>query len=116
MARIPMVTRTITTTKAEVLCLDIMSAEPFNQTVTLPRTYKDEKTLMKKVAEIIDCENVKAVHVVAKEEVETLYGMTEQEFITLAKPLPPRGSNKNGEEDGEYYAEDDSEEEYTNEG
>ena len=34
MARKPMVTRTITTTKCNVLCLDIETAEPFNQVVT----------------------------------------------------------------------------------
>lgn len=90
MARVPMVTRTIITTKANVLCLDLEKAEPFNKVVTLPRTYKDEKTLMKKVSALIDNENTKAVHVVDKEEVETLYGMTEQEFIELATVLPPR--------------------------
>lgn len=90
MARIPMVTRTITTTHATVLCLDLVSAEPFNKDVVLPRTYKDEKSLMKKVSALIDNETVKAVHIVDKKEVETLYGMTEQEFIETAKVLPPR--------------------------
>lgn len=112
MARIPMVTRTITTTKAEVLCLDIQSAEPFNQTVTLPRTYKDEKALMKQVSKVVDTDEIKAVHIVAKEEVETLYGMTEQEFITLAKPLPPRGTSQNDENEDEM--EDENEDEQTN--
>ena len=89
MARKPMVTRTIVTTKVNVLCLDIKSAEPFNKTVTLPRTYKDEKKLLKKVEEVVNTDDVKAVHVVDKEEVETLYGMTEQDFITNATILDP---------------------------
>lgn len=89
MARKPMVTRTIVTTKVNVLCLDIQSAEPFNKVVTLPRTYKDEKKLLKKVEEVINTDAVKAVHVVNKEEVETLYGMTEQDFITSATILDP---------------------------
>lgn len=89
MARKPMVTRTITTTKANVLCMDIQKAEPFNKVVTLPRTYKDDKTLMKKVQEVVETDTVKAVHVVDKEEVETLYGMTEQEFIQKAVVLDP---------------------------
>lgn len=89
MARKPMVTRTITTTKANVLCMDIQTAEPFNKVVTLPRTYKDDKTLMKKVQEVVETDTVKAVHVVDKEEVETLYGMTEQEFIQKAVVLDP---------------------------
>ena len=90
MARIPMVTRTITTTKANVLCLDVVAGEPFNKVVILPRTYKDDKSLMKQVAKLIDNDNQKAVHVVDKEEVETLYGLTEQEFINIARVLPPR--------------------------
>ena len=89
MARKPMVTRTIVTTKVNVLCLDINSAEPFNKEVTLPRTYKDEKKLLKKVEEVVNTDEVKAVHIVDKEEVETLYGMTEQDFITNATILDP---------------------------
>ena len=89
MARKPMVTRTIVTTKVNVLCLDIKSAEPFNKTVTLPRTYKDDKKLLKKVEEVVNTDDVKAEHVVNKEEVETLYGMTEQDFITNATILDP---------------------------
>lgn len=89
MARKPMVTRTIVTTKVNVLCLDIKSAEPFNKTVILPRTYKDEKKLLKKVEEVVNTDDIKAVHVVDKKEVETLYGMTEQKFITNALILDP---------------------------
>ena len=89
MARKPMVTRTIITTKVIVLCLDVNSAEPFNETVTLPRTYKDDKKLLKSVEEVINTDTVKAVHIVDKKEIETLYGMTEQDFINNAKILDP---------------------------
>lgn len=98
MARKPMVTRTITTTKANVLCMDIQTAEPFNKVVTLPRTYKDDKTLMKKVQEVVETDIVKAVHIVDKEEVETLYGMTEQEFIQNAVILDPETRRPEAEE------------------
>lgn len=87
MARKPMVTRTIMTTQVNVLCLDIVAGEPFNKQVTLPRTYKEDKKLMKAIEEVVNTENVKAVHVVAKEEVETLYGMNEQDFINNAVVL-----------------------------
>lgn len=89
MARKPMITRTITITQVNVLCLNLTSTEPFNKVVTLPRTYKDNKTLMKKVAELVDNEEEKAVNIVDQKEVETLYGMTEQEFIENAKVLDP---------------------------
>lgn len=89
MARKPMVTRTIITTKVNVLCLDIQSAEPFNKVVTLPRTYKDDKKLLKKVEEVVNTDDVKAVHIVDKGEIETLYGMSEQDFIDHATILDP---------------------------
>lgn len=110
MARVPMVTRTIVTTKANVLCLDIEKGEPFNKEVILPRTYKDEKALMKKVSPLVDNETTKAVHIVDKVEEETLYGMLEQDFIKYAKVLKGRGST--GEAETENADEVDSEEDY----
>lgn len=90
MARIPMVTRTIQTTTANVLCLNIKEGEPFNKEVVLPRTYKDEKSMMKVVEQLINTDDVKAVHIVHTDVNETLYGMTEQEFIAAARVLPDR--------------------------
>lgn len=90
MARVPMVTRTIIATEANVMCLDVKAGEPFNKVVTVPRTYKDDEALLKKVKPIIETEDIKAVHIVDSKQTETLYGMTEQEFIEYAKVLPPR--------------------------
>lgn len=90
MARVPMVTRTITTTKVNVMCLDIETGEPCNMITVVPRTYKDDEALLKKVKEVLETETLKPVHVVSKEEIETLYGMSEQEFIEHAKVMPPR--------------------------
>lgn len=94
MARLPMVTRTIVTTKANVMCLDVQAGEPCNKVVTVPRTYKDDDALMKKVRPLIETETLKAVHIVGKEEIETLYGMTEQDFIEHAEVLPPRNATE----------------------
>ncbi len=98
MARVPMVTRTIVTTKVNVMCLDVQKGEPFNESVTVPRTYKDDEVLLKKIRPLLETETVKAVHIVDKEEIETLYGMTEQEFIQNAKVLPPRNTASVDEE------------------
>ena len=46
MARVPMVTRTINTTKVNVMCLDITAGEPCNRSVVVPRTYKDDEKLL----------------------------------------------------------------------
>jgi hypothetical protein len=90
MARVPMVTRTIITTKVNVMCLDIETGEPCNKSVVVPRTYKDDEKLLKKVKEVLETETLKPVHIVDKGEIETLYGMPEQEFIEHAKVLPSR--------------------------
>ena len=89
MARVPQVTRTIQTTKVNVLCLDIQAGEPFNKEVVLPRTYKDEKSMLKQAESVINTDEIKAVHIVSHEVQETRYGMTEQKFIELADILPP---------------------------
>ena len=92
MARKPMVTRTIVTTKVNVLCLDIETAEPCNITVSVPRIYKEDKKLFKVIESRIAsdyAESLKPVHIVDKEELETLYGMTEDDFIKSAQVLDP---------------------------
>ena len=90
MARKPMVTRTITSTEVDVLCLDITTGNPFTQHVSLTRTYKDEAHVLKAVKAEIESDTVKAVHVTKYEKVENLYGMTEQKFMENAEKLPPR--------------------------
>lgn len=90
MARKPMVTRTIKTTKANVLCLNIVEGDPFNKVVTLPRTYKDEKSLMAMVESVINTDEIKAVHVVDTRIEEAVYGMTEIDFIANAHRMPDR--------------------------
>lgn len=87
MARKPMVTRTIITTKVNVLCMDLEFTEPCNKEVTLPRTYKTQDKLFKAVSDVINSDKLKAVQIVDSEEVETLYGMTEQDFIDNAMKL-----------------------------
>lgn len=90
MARVPQVTRTIQTTRVNVMCLDIKAGQPFYKEVVLPRVYKDDNHILKQVRKIIDNEEAKAVHIVSATVEETLYGMTEQRFIELAEVLPPR--------------------------
>lgn len=98
MARAPMVTRTISTTNATLMMVDTESAEVFNKDVILPRTYEDEKAILKAAKKVHENEQHKVVAVVSTEVNETLYGMSEAEFIAHAKPLPPR----NGTNDDNY--------------
>lgn len=98
MARTPQVTRTIQTTHATVLCMDIENREPCNKEVILPRTYKDENAILKAVKKVIETDTLKPVQVVSHMVQETLYGMSEQDFIAHAVILPPRKDyTSNGE-------------------
>lgn len=93
-----MVTRTIVTTKATVLCADAIAQNMFEKEVLLPRTYKDDKALMKAVSLAVDTDTedskIKAVLVKSTEEIETLYGMSELDFISSAQVLPPRAKKE----------------------
>ena len=99
MAKKPVITRTIQTTEATVLCMDVQQGEPFNKDVTLPRTYKDNTAMLKAAAAIIDTDEVKAVHVVRSEVKETLYGLPEADSLANAVILPAR-SNKDASDNG----------------
>ena len=103
----PMVTRTIITTEVTCLCLNTETTEPFNVRVTVPRTYKDNEALLKAVKKVAQTtgitdpdgntyfgEPIVVAKVVDFTEVETLYGMTETEFLASAKQLPPRGTKQ----------------------
>ena len=94
MARVPQVTRTIQTTVATIFCVNIEDKSTFEQTITLPRTYKDESKMMKMIEKILEGEPVKAVSISGYEVKETLYGMTEAEFIKYATVLPPRDAKE----------------------
>ena len=90
MARKAMVTRTVQTTIATALCLNTVTAEPFNETVTLSGTFKDKKSLMKAVKSILENDEISVAKIVDHEIVQKLYGMTEQKFIDNAEILPSR--------------------------
>lgn len=81
MARKPMVTRTIKTTKVSVMCLDIVSAEPTTEVVELAGTYKADSKLLEKIKSLIETDNLKVVTITSKDEIETLYGMSEDDFV-----------------------------------
>lgn len=92
MARISMVTRTIQATKVNALCLDIATQKPYEKEFILSGTFKDDKHLFKALEKVANDDTHKAVYVNSVDIIETLYGMSEQDFISYAKVLPPRKS------------------------
>lgn len=87
MARKPQITRTIKATKCSVLCMDLVEREAFNEVLTVPAVYKDEKKLMREVAKLIDNEERKAVSIAATEIVEQLYTMPLDFYMEHATPV-----------------------------
>ena len=85
-----MVTRTIVSTEVNALCLNLITAEPFNQVFTLAGTYKDNTKIKKAIEKDFNNEEHVVAHIVSVKPQNTLYGMTEQKFIENAEILPPR--------------------------
>lgn len=98
MARTRKVTRTISSTKVVVMCVNTETAVVENYEVTTAGVYPDEKKLMKAVAKEVETETLKPVSVVSTEVIETLYGMDEQKFIEMAEVLPPRDKKEDTDE------------------
>lgn len=89
MARIPMVTRTIITTKCVATCMNTETQLVEDKEFTLPRTYKDDVVLLKVLKKVYEDDVNKIVYIKKSETVETLYGMLETDFINSARILDP---------------------------
>ena len=89
MAREKMVTRTVSATVVNVMCVEIATAKAFTTEITLTGAFKDNADILKTLKKNDTAELV-YVAIVSTEVKETLYGMTESEFMKYAKELPPR--------------------------
>lgn len=98
MSRVRKVTRTISSTKVVVMCVDTQTAVVENYEVTIAGVYSDDKKLMKAVTKEVETATLKPVSVVSTEVIETLYGMDEQKFIEMAEVLPPRDKKEDTDE------------------
>lgn len=93
MARKRMVTRTVMQTTAEVMTLDVTTAEVQVQSYDIGGQYTDDE-LLKKLQNLFQTDILKLVHIESQERKELLLGMDEEDFIKLAKVLPPRNTSK----------------------
>lgn len=93
MARKRMVTRTVEQTTAQVMTLDVTTAEVQVCTYDIGGKYSDED-LLKKLQNLFQTDTLKLVHIEGQNCKEVLLGMDEEDFIRLAKVLPPRTVNK----------------------
>lgn len=89
MARIPVVSRTITSTEVTILCINTSTREISEVVKVLPRTYANNEAILKFIDKNgIDMgENVKPVSVVSTKVKNQLYKMLETKFVELADPV-----------------------------
>lgn len=98
MGRIAMVTRTINFTEVTALTVDVIAQTTGTQVFTLSGTFTENEKLMKSLKKEYETDTIKIVSIISTEVNEKLYGMTEQEFMSVAQVLPPRkvyGNNSN---------------------
>lgn len=98
MARKRMVTRTVMQTTAEVMTIDVTTAEVKVRPYDIGGQYTDDE-LLKRLQELFQTKTLKLVHIEKQICKEVLLGMDEEDFIRLAKVLPPRNANKEEEQE-----------------
>lgn len=89
MAREKMITRTTKQTTAEIMCLNVLTAEVSIETYTIGGELTDDE-LLKKLRRVYENAAFKLVAVQNVETETLLLGMTEEDFIKYATVLPPR--------------------------
>lgn len=90
-----MVTRTIKTTTVNVVGVDLKTNTIVDYEEILPRTYKDEAAILKELEKRYKNSNndVKPVAIKGYAVNDTLYGMSEEDFIKNSVVLPARKVN-----------------------
>ena len=90
MARRRMVTRTINFTVAEVMTVNVNTAEVLTTEYRVNGTFEDESALLKALKKLYETDFLKLVKVDNWHDTEVLFGMDETKFMELAEVLPPR--------------------------
>lgn len=98
MAREKMVTRTVTQTTAEVMTIDVTTAEVQIREYTIGGTYDTNEILLKKLQKLFQTDTFKLVNINSTTVDDLLLGMSEEDFIRYATVLPPRTAKKESEE------------------
>lgn len=94
-----LITRTITVSECEFMCVDVETANV--EVITAELTGKlDNETALKLYKSAVESETFKVVACQSISYTEQLYGMTEKEFIKHARILPPRKTAETEETEG----------------
>nr|DAW58777.1 MAG TPA: hypothetical protein [Caudoviricetes sp.] len=84
--RIPVITRTITTTRVELICLNVESGKTESVFMTFTREPKDDY-ILNKAKLVYENDNYKVVYIANKVVSTDKYSMYESEFVEKAKKI-----------------------------
>ena len=90
MARIPMVTRTIKTTRFEVMTVNVTTGQVAIVEFTLLGSHGNTEKSLKTLKKDFETDETKVVNIQSFKQSIDLYGMTEAEFIEKAQKLDKR--------------------------
>lgn len=90
MARERMVTRTVKGTSVKAIACEIPAMKMEEKTFIMGADFIPAKAI-EQVRKVYENANTSIVAILSMENVEQLYGMTEDSFIANATPIPPRG-------------------------
>lgn len=90
MARIRMITRTVVSTVFSVMAVNQNTMQVETVSVSVPSADSMTESKQTEAVKSNMPDGYLFVQITGKQVQETLYGMTEEEFIRLAKVLPPR--------------------------
>ena len=98
MARQRMVTRTVVETVARVMTVKVSTATVTTLEFTIPGEFETTDSALIALKKRYEDSEQKLVAMTGMSTKETLYGMPESDFITLARVLPPRTKQESEEE------------------
>lgn len=100
MARKRMVTRTVKFESVTAMTVNLNDRTTGEITCQITGKFKTQEDLLKLVKKAVDTDDLKAVSIISHETVEQLMGMTEEEFIELARYIekPAQNTDQNTEE------------------
>ena len=90
--RTPMVTRTVSFIRCEIMALDTVNGTVQTVTVDYTGLQKQDERILKDIKRAWLNDDVALVKITSKEEIEQLYGMREEDFIRYATPMESRTS------------------------
>lgn len=93
MAREKMITRTVKMTECEILCVHVTTETTEKMTVKIPGEYKSNEKLLNAVRAVVEVNTLKVVHVLSSKLVNTRYGVSETDFLSIAVNLDEKEEN-----------------------